>query len=236
MRARSWRTRSVAKGRDGRRAERLHRLRPGLHRPLAGRRRTSPAWSTRGPARRSIPARARPPTRRRIEASFAVIGGGPAGLEAARALASSAGRSSCTRPRRARRPVPLRPDGPRQGGLRGDDPLLRGRAGAARGGRSPGHEVGEDERSALAELDGVVLASGVLPPAVDMPGADSPGSSTTPALRVGPRRRAERSRSSGREASASTSPTSSPTSRAPQPISSIATGSPPPACGALSRE
>ena len=93
-----------------------------------------------------------------------------------------------------------------------------------------GHEVGEDDADLIADCVGVVLATGVHPRAVDIPGArPSPTSSTTP--RRSSRASATRGpwRSSAPAASASTSPTSSPTSRPTPPTFFARYGVAPPA-------
>ncbi len=106
---------------------------------------------------------------------FAVIGGGPAGLEAARALAtlSAEVRLYEARPelggqfRWARR-VPGKED---YGATIGYFESELERLGVH---LHLGHEVGEDDADLIADCAGVVLATGVHPRPVDIPGASLP--------------------------------------------------------------
>jgi 2,4-dienoyl-CoA reductase (NADPH2) len=106
---------------------------------------------------------------------FAVIGGGPAGLEAARALASLGAQ------------VQLFEAGPELGGQFRLARLVPGKEdyGATIGYFAAelerlrvvvhlSRELNEEDADLLADLDGVVLATGVLPRHVDIPGAEAP--------------------------------------------------------------
>jgi 2,4-dienoyl-CoA reductase (NADPH2) len=105
--------------------------------------------------------------------SFAVVGGGPAGMEAARALASL----GCE--------VELLEAAPELGGQFRFARLVPGKEDYGATIRyfeaelerldvrvRLGHEVGEAEVERLAGLDGVVLATGVVPRRVELPGAE----------------------------------------------------------------
>jgi 2,4-dienoyl-CoA reductase (NADPH2) len=105
--------------------------------------------------------------------SFAVIGGGPAGLEAARALASFGAEVELFEAAaelggqfRFARLVPGKEDYGET--IRYFEAELERLGVRVR----LGHRVGEDELKRLADLDGVVLATGVRPRRVDLPGAD----------------------------------------------------------------
>jgi 2,4-dienoyl-CoA reductase (NADPH2) len=106
---------------------------------------------------------------------LAVIGGGPAGLEAARALATLGGEVHLYEAReelggqfRWARLVPGKED--YGATISYFESELR------RLGVHPhlGHEVGEDDADVLADCVGVVLATGVHPRAVDIPGSELP--------------------------------------------------------------
>lgn len=112
-----------------------------------------------------------PTTRRR----FAVIGGGPAGLEAARALAMLGGEVRLYEARdelggqfRWARMVPGKED--YGATISYFESELR-RLGVH---LHLGHEVGEDEADVIGDCAGVVLATGVRPRAVDIPGSSLP--------------------------------------------------------------
>jgi 2,4-dienoyl-CoA reductase (NADPH2) len=115
------------------------------------------------------------PTTKRTTGRFAVIGGGPAGLEAARALATLGGEVHLFEAReelggqfRWARQVPGKED--YGSTIAYFDSELR-RLGVH---LHLGHEVGEDEADLIGDCDGVVLATGVHPRAVDIPGASLP--------------------------------------------------------------
>jgi 2,4-dienoyl-CoA reductase (NADPH2) len=106
---------------------------------------------------------------------YVVIGGGPAGLEAARALASLGGDVHLYEARdelggqfRWARMVPGKAD--YGATISYFESELR-RLGVH---LHLGHEVGEDDADVIAECVGVVLATGVHPRAVDIPGSDLP--------------------------------------------------------------
>jgi 2,4-dienoyl-CoA reductase (NADPH2) len=106
---------------------------------------------------------------------YAVIGGGPAGLEAARALATLGGEVRLYETRdelggqfRWARMVPGKED--YGATISYFESELR-RLGVH---LHLGHELGEDDADAIAGCDGVVLATGVHPRAVDIPGASLP--------------------------------------------------------------
>ncbi len=106
---------------------------------------------------------------------FVVIGGGPAGMEAARALAALGGEVRLFEAReelggqfRWARMVPGKED--YGATIAYFDSELR-RLGVH---LHLGHELGEDDADVLADCAGVVLATGVHPRAVDVPGASLP--------------------------------------------------------------
>jgi 2,4-dienoyl-CoA reductase (NADPH2) len=106
---------------------------------------------------------------------FAVIGGGPAGLEAARALATLGAEVRLYEARdelggqfRWARMVPGKED---YGATIGYFEYELRRLGVH---LHLGHEVGEDDADVIADCDGVVLATGVHPRAVDIPGSSLP--------------------------------------------------------------
>ena len=101
-------------------------------------------------------------------ASVAVVGGGPAGMEAARSLAAAGYAVDAVRGgRAARRAVPDGLPDPRQGGLRPDGRVLRARAGAARGVRRAGAAVRDAGALAGVRRGGGRDRRGA--PAVDLP-------------------------------------------------------------------
>jgi len=115
------------------------------------------------------------PVAKRAKGRFAVIGGGPAGLEAARALATLGAAVHLYEARaelggqfRWARMVPGKED--YGATIAYFESELR-RLGVH---LHLGHEVGEVEASAIAGCAGVVLATGVHPRAVDIPGASLP--------------------------------------------------------------
>jgi 2,4-dienoyl-CoA reductase (NADPH2) len=110
---------------------------------------------------------------RRTGGRFAVIGGGPAGLEAARSLARLGGRVTLFEAGgelggqfRLARLVPGKED---YGGtiefFERELPRLGVEVELGRG-------IGDDDADLLARFDGIVLATGVLPRAVEIPGAE----------------------------------------------------------------
>jgi 2,4-dienoyl-CoA reductase (NADPH2) len=106
---------------------------------------------------------------------YVVIGGGPAGLEAARALAALGGEVHLFEAReelggqfRWARMVPGKED---YGSTISYFKSELERLGVT---VNLGHEVGEDDADLIADCDGVVLATGVHPRAVDIPGSDLP--------------------------------------------------------------
>jgi 2,4-dienoyl-CoA reductase (NADPH2) len=115
------------------------------------------------------------PTARPARDRFAVIGGGPAGLEAARALAALGGEVRLYEARdelggqfRWARQVPGKED--YGATIEYFESELK-RLGVH---LHLGHEVGEDDADLIADCVGVVLASGVHPRAVDIPGVSLP--------------------------------------------------------------
>lgn len=115
------------------------------------------------------------PVSARTNGRFAVIGGGPAGLEAARALATLGAEVHLFEARdelggqfRWARQVPGKGDYGTT--IEFFDSELR-RLGVH---LHLGHEVGEDDADLLADCAGVVLATGVHPRTVDIPGASLP--------------------------------------------------------------
>jgi 2,4-dienoyl-CoA reductase (NADPH2) len=106
---------------------------------------------------------------------FAVIGGGPAGLEAARALATLGAEVRLYEARdelggqfRWARMVPGKEDyGATISYFESELKRLGVRL-------HLGHDVGEDDADVIAAYDGVVLATGVHPRAVDIPGSSLP--------------------------------------------------------------
>jgi 2,4-dienoyl-CoA reductase (NADPH2) len=123
----------------------------------------------------AIDGRSRPGDGRSADGRYAVIGGGPAGLEAARALATLGGEVDLYEARdelggqfRWARLVPGKED---YGATISYFESELGRLGVR---LHLGHEVGEDDIDILADCVGVVLATGVHPRAVGIPGADLP--------------------------------------------------------------
>jgi 2,4-dienoyl-CoA reductase (NADPH2) len=119
--------------------------------------------------------RDRLPSARPSRDRFAVIGGGPAGLEAARALATLGAEVRLYEARnelggqfRWARQVPGKED--YGATISYFESELR-RLGVH---LHLGHEVGEDDADLIADCVGVVLATGVHPRAVDIPGASLP--------------------------------------------------------------
>jgi 2,4-dienoyl-CoA reductase (NADPH2) len=117
----------------------------------------------------------RSPSVRAARDRFAVIGGGPAGLEAARALATLGGEVHLYEAReelggqfRWARQVPGKED--YGSTIEYFESELR-RLGVH---LHLGHEFGEGDADALADCAGVVLATGVHPRVVDIPGASLP--------------------------------------------------------------
>jgi 2,4-dienoyl-CoA reductase (NADPH2) len=115
------------------------------------------------------------PVATRTKDRFAVIGGGPAGLEAARALATLGAEVRLYEARdelggqfRWARQVPGKEDyGATISYFESELRRLGVRL-------HLGHEVGEDDVDLIADCVGVVLATGVHPRAVDIPGASLP--------------------------------------------------------------
>ncbi len=162
-----------------------------------------------------LPRGARQATTAADVGRFAVIGGGPAGLEAARSLArlGATGRAVRGR-RRARRPVPLRPPGPGQGGLR-----RRRSSSSSASCRGSGSRSSSGARSARRTPSCSPAATASCSRPASLPRRSRSPAPRTPRVLdyhqafergVGD---AHPSRSSAPAASASTSPTSSPTPR-----------------------
>jgi 2,4-dienoyl-CoA reductase (NADPH2) len=115
------------------------------------------------------------PIAKRTKERFAVIGGGPAGMEAARALAALGAEVRLYEVRdelggqfRWARTVPGKED--YGATIEYFESELK-RLGVQ---LHLGHEVGEDDADLIADCVGVVLATGVHPRAVDIPGASLP--------------------------------------------------------------
>ena len=113
------------------------------------------------------------PSRDRVRA-VAVVGGGPAGMEAARALAGRRARGRrCSRP-----PIASAASS----GWRAGSPARRTSRGRSPTSRPSSARLGVTvllgapvrDAGALAEFDGVVVATGVVPRPIDLPGVDLP--------------------------------------------------------------